>query len=81
MFSCSSAVQRAQLLRLQLVASAEQAHMAALDPAAAAILQPWRSVALNGGRIAPQLLADLRRLAMPCSGTVTLDYVSYAVRC
>nr|CAG9553000.1 UM005_0337.1 [Ulva compressa] len=76
-FSCSSGVQRAQLLRLQLLASAEQAHMAARDPASAVILQPWRNLALNGARVMPQLLTDLRRLAMPRSGTVTLDYVSH----
>lgn len=79
-FSCSSAIQRALLLRLLQVAAAEQEHMAEHNPSAAVLLQPWRNVAFNGGHIMPQLLTDLRRLAIPRSGTVTLDYVSHVVR-
>lgn len=79
-FSCSSSVQRALLLRLQQRAVAEQQHLAAPDGGAAMLLQPWRNVTFNGHRLMPQLLTDLRRLAMPACGTLSLDFVSHAVR-
>lgn len=85
------------LLRLQQLGAAEQAFLLANPTAVAAGAsaatgvsaatepplppQPWRNVLYNLQPIAPLLLRDLRRLAIPHEGQVTLDFVSHIVRC
>lgn len=79
------------LLRLQQLGAAEQAFLLANPTAVAAGAsaatepplppQPWRNVQYNLQPIAPLLLRDLRRLAIPHEGQLTLDFVSHIVRC
>lgn len=89
-FECSCADHRAMLLRLQQLGAAEQAFLnanprfgapggtAAGEPPLPP--QPWRNVQYNSHSVAPLLLRDLRRLAIPHEGRVTLDFVSHIVR-
>jgi hypothetical protein len=87
-FECSCADQRAMLLRLQQLGAAEQAFLRTHPRAAASASagdqhlppQPWRNVLYNSRPIATQLLQDLRRLAIPREGCVTMDFVSHIVR-